>query len=136
MATKKQGTIIGAIIVGVVLFLIASLVTLGMWGMPKYRIYSQDKRGIASLREAEWTKKIAVESAKARELSASFDYKVTVKNAEAIARANEIIGKSLKDNKEYLQFLWVEGLKEPGNRTIYIPTDNNLPITEAGRAVK
>jgi len=51
-----------------------------------------------------------------------------------VAKANKIIGDSLKDNESYLRYLWINGLSEKDNNTvIYVPTEANLPILEAGK---
>lgn len=53
--------------------------------------------------------------------------------AHGVARSNEIIGRSLKDNPEYLKWLWISEMKETNNQIIYVPTETNLPILEANR---
>ncbi len=50
-----------------------------------------------------------------------------------VARANEIIGKSLEGNEAYLRYLWINGLEQNPNAVIYVPTEGSLPILEAGR---
>ena len=53
------------------------------------------------------------------------------------ASANKIIGDSLKDNEAYLRYLWINNLEDAQDRTVvYIPTEADLPILEAGRARK
>jgi len=42
-----------------------------------------------------------------------------------------LIGNSLKDNREYLQYLYITGLEEgsnKGNVTIYVPTEGGMPV--------
>ena len=57
-----------------------------------------------------------------------------VTRAEGVAKANKIIGDSLKGNESYLRYLWINGLSEKDNNTvIYVPTEANLPILEAGK---
>ncbi len=104
-----------------------------MWGMPKYRIYKQDLRGQAELREAEWTKKIAIEEAKALEESATLKAGAEIARAKGVAEANKIIGESLKDNEGYLRYLWIMGLQDGSSEIIYIPTEAGMPILEAGQ---
>ena len=133
MATSKQGTYIGAILVGAGLLFLAGIIALGMWGGPKYKIYKQNLHGQADLREAEWTKKIAVETAKATRESAKYRAEAEVERAKGVAKANKIIGDSLKDNEGYLQYLWIDGLNDNPNRIIYVPTEGNIPIMEAGK---
>jgi regulator of protease activity HflC (stomatin/prohibitin superfamily) len=115
-----------------------------MYVFPKYRIYKQDLRGQAELREKEWTKKVLVEEAKAERDSASLYAEASivkatgwanaeVERAKGVAEANEIIGESLKENEEYLKYLWVKGLQDGSSEVIYIPTEANMPILEAGK---
>lgn len=111
---------------------VVGIIAIPMWGLPKYRIYSQDLRGQAALREAEWTKKISIEEARAKKDSAVLQAEAEVERAKGVAEANKIIGDSLKGNEAYLRYLWIDGLnKEVGNTTVYIPTEAGLPILEA-----
>jgi len=56
-----------------------------------------------------------------------------VERAKGVAEANEIIGESLKGNESYLHYLWIMGLQDGSSEVIYIPTEANMPILEAGR---
>ena len=52
-------------------------------------------------------------------------------------RQNKIIGDSLKNNEAYLRYLWINDLANVKDRTVvYVPTEANLPIPEAGRGVE
>lgn len=121
-----------AVIGGGVLFIIL-VVVVCMATYPKYRVYKQNLAGQATLREAQWTKKINIESAKAKKASATLLADAEVERAKGVAQANKIIGDSLKDNEGYLQYLWIDGLTETSNRIIYVPTEANIPILEAGK---
>ena len=58
-----------------------------------------------------------------------------VERAKGVASANKIIGDSLKDNEAYLRYLWITDMtnnKAPS--VIYVPTEANIPILEAGRS--
>lgn len=109
----------------------AAIIFAAMWGMPKYRIYSQTLRGEAALREAEWDKKIMIEEARAEKDAAILDAEAEIERAKGLAEANRIIGDSLRNNDEYLRYLWIEGLKDGSGERIYIPTEAGLPILEA-----
>lgn len=101
---------------------------------PYYNVYSQRMAGEAQLAHAEYSKRIAVESAKAKRDSAVMEAEAEITRAEGVAKANKIIGSSLKDNPEYLKYLWLTGIDHESDKTIiYIPTESNLPILEAGR---
>ena len=115
--------------------IIASLVALGMWGCPRYHVWQQRLAGEAKLSEAESSRQIAVQEAKAKLESATMLAQAEVERAKGVAEANKIIGESLKDHEEYLKYLFIQGLHEGGNapQVIYVPTEANLPILEAGR---
>ena len=107
------------------------LIGVGMWAFPKYRIYSQDLRGQAELREQEWSKRVMVEQAKAEKDSSELKAEAEIIRAKGVAEANEIIGTSLQDNEQYLRYLWIQGLGDESSKVIYVPTEANLPILEA-----
>lgn len=114
------------------IFLVIALLAGTMWGIPKYRIYNQDLRGQATLREQEWEKKVAIEAAKAEKESATLKAEAEVARAKGVAEANKIIGDSLKNNEGYLQYLWITNIQAGENaERIYIPTEAGLPILEA-----
>jgi hypothetical protein len=48
-----------------------------------------------------------------------------------VAKSNEIIAGSLSE--AYLRYRWIEGLQTNREMVIYVPTEGNLPIMEAGR---
>ena len=99
---------------------------------PKYRLYSQDFKGQANLRQQEWEKKILIEQAKAEKESATLYAEAEVERAKGVAAANEIIADSLKGNEAYLRYLWIDQVAD-GENLIYVPTEANLPILEATR---
>jgi hypothetical protein len=101
--------------------------------IPSYRVYNARKTGEAHLAEAESSKQIAVQTAKAKWESADYEAKAEVRRAEGVAQANKIIGDSLKNNEAYLRYLFVNNLHETQNQIIYVPTEAGLPILEAGR---
>ena len=51
--------------------------------------------------------------------------------AKGVAESNKIIAASLTD--PYLRYLWIEGLQKSEKQIVYVPTEANLPIMEAGR---
>jgi len=128
----KTGTIISITTVGVLLFL--GLIVLGMWGCPQYNVYQQQKAGEAKLKEAESSRQVVIQEARAKRESAQMLADADTIRAHGVARANQIIGASLKDNKEYLHWLWIDNIEKNPNAVIYIPTEANLPILEAGKA--
>lgn len=114
--------------------IVGGLVIAGiMWGVPKYKIYKQDLNGQAQLREATWTKKIKIEEAKARKESEVLNAESEIERAKGVAKATQLIGESLRENEQYLRYLWILGLQDGKSEVIYIPTEANLPILESTR---
>lgn len=105
-------------------------------GGPMYAVWQSEKSGQASYAAAESTRRITVLEAQAKLDSAKLLADAEVARAEGVARANAIIGKSLEGNEAYLRYLWIQALEQKENEVIYVPTEANLPIMEAGRAVK
>ena len=83
--------------------------------------------------KAESTRRITVLEAQAKLDSAKLLGQAEIERAKGVAQANKIIGDSLKDNESYLHYLWINNMTNTGKETVYIPTEANLPILEAGR---
>lgn len=129
---KKQLLIFTAyalfMFLGIVLFmwLLAALYA-------EYAVWSKAKSGEALLKEAEWTRQITVKEAQAKFDSSSLLAKSEIERAKGVAEANKIIGNSLKGNEAYLRYLWIDSLQHTQDKVIYVPTENGLPILEAGK---
>ena len=98
--------------------------------------------GKAMLLEAEFSKKAQVEDAKAKNEAATLNAEAKIKIAKAeaqaeierargVAEANRIIGESLRNNQEYLEYLKIDAMRNSKGDKIYIPTEAMMPITEA-----
>ncbi len=109
------------------------LILVGMWGCPQYEVYEQHLKGEAELKRAEQNRKITIQEAQAKEESAKSLANAEVIRAEGVAKANQIIGNSLRGNESYLRYLWIDGLHTQQQQIIYVPTEAGLPILEAGR---
>ncbi len=120
---------------GVVGLVVAVVLTVGtgMAGCPVYQVWRAQKAGEAELAQADQNRQIAVAQARAKAESAHFEADAEVTRATGVAKANEIIGKSLQGNEAYLKYLWINGLEQNKNAVIYVSTETNLPILEAGR---
>ena len=127
----KTSTVVSITSLGV--FLLLGLIVLGMWGCPQYNVYQQQKAGEAKLKEAESSRQVVIQEARAKRESAQMLADADTIRAHGVARANQIIGASLKDTKEYLHWLWIDNIEKNPNAVIYIPTEANLPILEAGK---
>ena len=100
-------------------------------GGPQYNVWQQSLAGKAELQKAEYTRQVAVLEAQAKKDSAQQLAEAEVIRAQGVAKANQIIGDSLKDNREYLQYLYITGLEDGsknGNVTIYVPTEGGMPV--------
>ena len=118
-------TIVAAVILALVIIFMAAL--------PLYGVWSQELSGKATLKEAEWSRQVLVEEAVANLEAEKLNAQSEVERAKGVAEANKIIGDSLRENEAYLRYLWIKGLHDGSSETIYIPTEANLPILEAGR---
>ena len=99
-------------------------------GHKYYAVWSAEMTGKARLMEASQSKQIMIESAKAE-----------VEAAKLRAEAIEIIGKKAKAYPEYRMQEFIGAFGEALNNgnintVIYVPTEANIPIMEAGRNVK
>jgi regulator of protease activity HflC (stomatin/prohibitin superfamily) len=101
-----------------------------------------ENEGKSILVKAESEKKALIEQAKAENEAATLQAEARIKIAKAesqaeieraygVAKANEIIGQSLKGNTEYLRYLMIQNLGNSKGERIYIPTEAGLPILEA-----
>lgn len=106
-----------------------------MGGCPRYNVWEQGLAGQAALRRAEQDRQIAVQEAHAKMESAQLLAQAEVERAKGVAAANKIIGDSLKQNEDYLRYLWITDVAggDKSKTVVYIPTEANLPILEAGK---
>jgi hypothetical protein len=119
----------------IVAFFLMFLIGAGLYGCPQYGVYSQRLQGEAELARADFNRQVAVREAQAKKDSAQLLADAEVLRATGVAKANAIIGESLKNNEAYLKYLWITDVAG-NNRSpsvIYVPTEANLPILEAGR---
>ena len=122
----KNRLIFNALVAGWILAAIA-FVALLMFIIPQYRVWSQGLSGQASLARATQERQIMVQQAQAELDAASL-------RAEAIA----IVGEAAKQYPEYRQQEFIGAFGEAMmngsiDKIIYVPTEANIPIIEAGR---
>ena len=120
--TARNALIIGAAFL-VSLFVISSVVG------PLYNVWAQSLQGKAELQKAEYTRQVAVLEAQAKKDSAQQLADAEVIRAQGVAKANSIIGDSLKGNPAYLQYLWITQGEENTSRTVYmVPSNGGAPV--------
>ena len=108
------------------------LIVVGMVGCPRYEVYRQNMKGQAEFARAEQNRKIKIEEAKANLEAEKLNAQAEVERAKGAAEAIKIENGSLTPT--YIQYLWVRQQTNLSEKTvIYIPTEANLPILEAGR---
>lgn len=127
-------------------FLLVVLMLVGLsscWDFNREQDFKDaENRGKSTLIEAESSKKAMIEQAKAENESATLQAEARIKIAKAeaqaeieraygVAKANEIIGSSLKGNSDYLTYLKIDAIKHSKGDKVYIPTEASLPILEA-----
>ena len=105
---------IGAVLVGFVV--VGGGIGGCMYGMPMYNVYHQKMEGEAELAKANFSKQVMVQEAQAKMDSAKMLAEAEVERAKGVARANQIIGDSLKNNEDYLRYLFVNNLEHTSNQ--------------------
>ena len=94
------------------------------FGLPQYNVWNQSLAGKSELARAEYNRQISIQEANAKKEAAKALADAEVIRAEGVARANQVIAGSLKNNKEYLQYLYIQNLEqgsEKGNKLIMVP---------------
>ncbi len=101
------------------------------FGIPFYQVWQQEMTGKAEFAKAEQNRKIKIEEAKANLEAEKLNAQAEIERAKGAAEAIRIENGSLTPT--YIQYLWVRQQGGNQNKLIYIPTEGNLPILEAGR---
>ena len=114
-----------AILIALICFII--LMILILFGWPHYKVWKQGMDGQAALAEAEQSKIIQVQVAKAE-----------LESAKLRAQAIQLVGQAAKDYPEYRKQEFIgafgESLRDGRiQQIIYVPTEANIPIVEAGK---
>lgn len=99
-----------------------------------YGVWSAHKEGQADLAQAKNEQQVQVAQAQGRLNAAELNKKAEIIDAEAVSKSVEIIGTALHNNEGYIRWHWIRMMesRERGD-VIYVPTEANLPILEAGR---
>ncbi len=126
-----------------ILLVVVSMTLTSCWDFNREQDFKDAKnQGESILVKAESEKRALIEQAKAENEAATLQAEAKVKIAKAeaqaeieraygVAKANEIIGKSLQGNAEYLRYLQIDAIRNSAGSKIYIPTEAGLPILEA-----
>ena len=133
--SDSLGNAIAAIVAWVVFggIVIGTIVGL-MFGWQEFKVYSKQQTGRAMLAEAESSKQVQIEEAKANLESQKLNSKAEVERAKGAAEAIAIEDGKLTER--YIQYLYVQNLEKLDTKLIYVPTEGGLPLLEAGRLGK
>ena len=122
---KQQG-FIDIAVTAVVVVTVAGVFFIGG---PQYNVWQQSLAGKAELQKAEYTRQVAVLEAQAKKDSAQQLAEAEIIRAQGVAKANSIIGDSLKGNPAYLQYLWITQGEGNTERTVYmVPSNGGAPV--------
>jgi hypothetical protein len=114
------------------IIMVLAVVVACMFIVPRYRVWSEGKRGEAEYMRAEQNRRIKVEEAKANLEAEKLNALAEIERAKGAAEAIRIENGSITPT--YIQYLWVRQQNaNSNNRIIYIPTEAGLPILEAGK---
>ena len=118
---------IGPFTILIALICFITLMILILFGWPHYKVWKQGMDGQAALAEAEQSKMIQVQVAKAE-----------LESAKLRAQAIQLVGQAAKDYPEYRKQEFIgafgEALRDGRiQQIIYVPTEANIPIVEAGK---
>ena len=128
MNNEAKATVTGTI----VLVVIGLLIVVGlMVGIPPYNVWRAEMKGRAQLAQAEQNRQIMVLEAQANYEAEVLNARAEVARARGAAEAMRMVEESL--TPEYIKYLWVRQLDLARSTVIYIPTEANLPLLEAGR---
>lgn len=115
-----------------VAFVSLSVILILMFGLPIYNVWRAEMNGKAELTQAEQTRRIKIEEAKANLEAEKLNAAAEIERAKGAAEAIRIENGTLTPT--YIQYLWVRQQGNLNDKTvIYIPTEANLPILEAGK---
>lgn len=94
-----------------------------MAGMPYYSVWEQGMTGRAELARAEQNRQIARFEAEAAVLQAQGASEAEVVRARGVAEANQIIADGLGGPDGYLEYLYIQALKDSNTDVVYVPTE-------------
>ena len=119
-------------------FLVILILALALLWTPVFGPWSQMRRGLADLREAEQNRLILVEQAMAQKKVAVLQAEAERDAARLRAEAIAIVGDAAQQYPEYRQQEFIGAFADAlrnGNiaQMVYVPTEAGIPILEAGR---
>ena len=128
MNENQSGTMVLTIFfIGVILLIISIIIGI-LWIYPKYNVYTSSMSGKAILKKAQYSEYSARIKAKAKYEAAKYLAEAEVERAIGVAKSIKIVGDALNDNPGYLDYRWLQNLKETKDQVIYVPERRNNPL--------
>lgn len=106
---------------------VCAIVPVFMFGIPVYNMWAADKAGKAELAKAEYSKQVQIQEAKSNLEAEKLNAEAEVERAKGAAKARQTEGLGMTP-EQYVQYLWVKKLSLSKSQTIYLPTENGLPV--------
>ena len=107
-----------------------AILALMLFGIPVYQVWQQEMQGRSELARAEQNRQIMIQEAQANLEAEKLNALAEIERAKGAAEAIRIENGSLTTT--YIQYLWVRQQNLANSKVIYIPTEAQLPILEAG----
>lgn len=105
-----------------------------LFGYPVWKVWASGKSGEADLQQAHKEQQIQVSKAQGRLDAARLNKEAAIIEAEAVSEQITRIGAQLTQHDLYLKWQWIKMMEEkPEGSVIYVPTEANMPILEAGK---
>lgn len=120
----------------VITLIVGTVIIWFIWLHPIWKVWASKKKGEAELEEANFAEQVAIAQARARKGAAEMNKEAEIIEAQAVSISINTIGEALQKNDSYLRWQWIKMMDRTSNATIYVPTETNLPILEAGRLNK
>lgn len=127
---RKENAIVAVVVLAIVAVAIGLLVGI-FFLFQASKVYSKQQTGRAQLAEAEFSKQVQIEEARANLESQKLNAQAEVERAKGAAQAIEIEDGKLSER--YIQYLYVQNLEKLDTQLIYVPTEGGLPLLEASR---
>lgn len=107
------------------------VLAVAMFVIPLYTVWEREMAGKAELSQAEYSKQVKIEEAKANLEAEKLNAQAEYERAKGAAEAIKVENGELTEN--YIRYLWVRQQDNLNDKTvIYIPTEAGVPILEAG----
>jgi hypothetical protein len=115
--------------------IVAAIIIWNLFGYPMWSVWAAHQEGLADLQRAKREQQIQIAEAQSRLDAAELNKQAAIIEAQAVSEQIKCIGRELSNHDLYLRWQWIKMMEDMDTQTntIYVPTEANLPILEAGR---